>query len=159
LTELSATVQRLRAALAADPESLDYASLAAPARPEAVAGLPGGLGDVLALTDGPRCGAVICWPVAALPKNQFYCDDAGGTEDWLCFGVNSDDPLLVRRDTGVVWYHPETGYERTPESPFVQLADDVPSFFEEYVFGPGYLRIAYEDEWAALLRAQGLIPG
>jgi hypothetical protein len=149
-------VERLASALAEDPESVDYAQLRPPAPAALVADLPGRLGDVLSLTDGPRCGTVICFPAAKLGKNQFYCDEVGGPEDWFCFGVNSDDPLFVRKDSGEVWWFPPTGTQRWMSERFEQLADDVPAFFRDHVFGPGYRQLGGEDRWWRLLREQGL---
>jgi hypothetical protein len=154
VTELREVVDRLRAALAADPESLDYAGLPAPAA--TVPELPGRLGEVLRLSNGPRCGSVICFPVAKLPKNQFYADEVGGPEDWFCFGVNADDPLFVRRDSGEVWWFPPTGTPRWMSERFERLAADVPAFFTDYVFGPRYRELSGEDAWYSLLRDQGL---
>jgi hypothetical protein len=156
LPELSETVARLRAALAADPESIDYAALPGPARdiPE----LPGRLGEVLALTNGPRCGSVICWTVANLARNQFYCDGVGGREEWLCFGTNDDDPMFIHRGTGTVWWYPPSGVDRTPDDPIRELTQDAPRFFQDYAFGPGYPELAVaEDPWWRVLREQGII--
>jgi hypothetical protein len=157
MSDLTAIVDRMRAALATNPELSIYASLPPPAVASGLADLPSGVVEVLAVTDGPRCGAIIWWSAAELPEFQFYCDEVGGEDDWLCFAVNNDDPIYVRRDSGEVWWWNTPDTERWVGGQFERLTDDVRTFFREYTFGSGYLQIAYDDQWYELLRAQGLV--
>lgn len=157
--ELDRLVAAVRVALARDPDAPIYSDLPPPADPARLVGLPGRLGEVLAVTDGPQCGTVICWRADQLPGKQFYTEEAGGERDWLCFGVNSDDPLYIARASGEVWWWDPQESGRFDGGRPSRLTDDVPAFFQQYVFGPGYLTIARPDQWWDALAAAGLVAG
>lgn len=91
-----------------------------------------------------------------MPDYTHVSDDPGG---WYVFGRLHDEPLLLHRQTGAVWYFPPTsGDEWYMREEFEGVATDLDSFLAYYVFGAGYAEVAFEepDEWWAFLGAHDL---
>jgi hypothetical protein len=82
-------------------------------------------------------------------------------ESWFCFGrVNRpyEDPLFINRLDGSVWSFPSTGYIWLENDQFLQFAESLGSFLENYVFGPGYLTFSgasKREKWWHLLQCIG----
>ncbi|KWW98056.1 hypothetical protein C3Y87_14535 [Carbonactinospora thermoautotrophica] len=163
MKSLKETIEAVRAALAEVEDSVILGRFPAGCSdPTALADVPEGLRELLRITDGPRCGVVVLFPAADLPRHQYYCDEVeGGQEAWLCFGVVADEPLMLQRATGQVWWFPDTGVAWYDSDRFECLAKDVATFFTEHVLGEGYARLApsgAEDEWYGFLRDHGFVP-
>ncbi|AVT38346.1 SUKH-4 family immunity protein [Plantactinospora sp. BB1] len=164
--ELRELIAELRTDLEADrPATLAWAQInqGAPAD-EIPAELPRSVRDLLETADGLLAGAFDLPSVAHLDDIQYYIAQmpeftgvADEPAEWLVFGTLSDEPLLIRRDSGAVWYLPaETTDEWFMRELFLDVAPDLDSFLGYYVFGPGYAEIGAEDRWWAFLGEQGL---
>lgn len=170
-TELRELVAELRTDLEADqPATLAWARIneGAPAD-KLPADLPQPVRELLETADGILAGAVDLPTVAGLDDIQYYVEQMPGftgvadePAEWLVFGTLHDEPLLIRRDTGAVWYFPaETTDEWFMRELFVDVAPDLDSFLAYYVFGAGYGEMgADDDKWWGFLDEHGLtIPG
>ncbi|TNH27912.1 hypothetical protein FHG89_16740 [Micromonospora orduensis] len=165
--ELRQLIGELRADLVEDePASLEYAHFGEGAAIDAVpAGLPTDLRDLLLVADGLRAGLVELASTSTLAGIQYHLDHAPDfstiPEDragWLVIGTCGDDPILMDRGTGAVWYFPPTGTEWFMSDTFEELAPDLGSFVDYYVLGPGYAELTPSDDlWFAFLDEQGLL--
>jgi hypothetical protein len=128
------------------------------------ADLPPGLREMLELSDGPWGGAVVLFPTDQLVKQHFSCDDLDLIDDptaWLRVGTVSDEPLLLHRKTGELWWFPDTGTLWYMSDRFELLVPDMETFVAGYLLGRGYRDIAPnpDDGWYAFLRDLGLVTG
>lgn len=158
--DLAERVTALRAALDEMPDAITFASLPPGLAPgEGPDDLPAGLHELLSMTNGPAGGAIVVFAAEEVAEQQFYPEHLqGGTEAWLCFGTVSDEPLMLRRDSGEVWWFPDTGTVYWMSDRFERLTPDVMSFAERYLFGPGYRELVpdEDDRWWQFLRQQDL---
>jgi len=88
-----------------------------------------------------------------------YEEESGFSEKkWYCIGKVVDDPLFLRRDTGEVWYFPDTGVPWQDSDRFEVAARTLSEFVEQFLFGPRYATLCPRDEaWLSVLREVGLI--
>ena len=161
--DLAQRVARLRAELEEIPDAITFADLPPGLSPGAGPGdLPAGLRALLEITNGPACGSALVFRAERVPDKQFYLADDldGGPEAWLCFGNVIDRPLLLRRDTGGVWWYPDTGVEYWRSDRFESLAPTVPAFADHYLFGEGYATLRPGgDRWYEFLRRHSVALG
>jgi len=161
MRELVRRVARIREVLDHHPDGpvLGYFP---PGRVVSESDLPPGLAEVLAVTDGPWVGDIGVFSYARQGPNR-YLEQAVAIPDgeagrWMCFGERYQEPLLVHRDTGEVWWFPENGVVWPDNPEFRKLTDTVEEFVVHYMLGPGYLDICVapdDDEWARLLGELG----
>lgn len=154
---LEERVATLRAELERDADSVLFADLppgAADAR--VLEQLPAGHSRVLAASDGPRCGVIVWFDTGYLTSQQYFCDDLpGGPERWVCFGHNSDEPLVIERATGAVWWYPPTGTLYWMSGRLEKLTDTVEAFFTDYCLGSKYPQATGDhDQWYQFLTAR-----
>ncbi|GAB3980921.1 SUKH-4 family immunity protein [Plantactinospora veratri] len=164
--ELRELIAELRTDLEADqPATLAWAQINEGAPAEEIPGdLPQSVRELLETADGILAGTFDLPSVANLDDIQYYLEQMPGftgvadeAAEWLVFGTLSDEPLLIRRDSGAVWYFPaETTDEWFMRELFLDVAPDLDSFLAYYIFGAGYGEIGSEDRWWAFLDQQGL---
>jgi len=166
-SELRELIAELRTDLAAgQPATLAWAQLNEGAPADKIpADLPQPVRELLETADGILAGAFDLPAVANLDDIQYYLDYvpeftgvAAEPAEWLVFGTLHDEPLLIRRDTGAVWYLPaETTDEWFMRELFLDVAPDLDSFLAYYVFGAGYGEIGADDDtWWGFLDAHDL---
>ncbi|MEU7613964.1 SUKH-4 family immunity protein [Micromonospora sp. NPDC049204] len=165
--DLRELIAELRTDLEADqPATLVWAEIydGAPAD-QIPAALPRSVRELLETTNGLRAGSFDLRGTDLLGDVQYYIElmpEFTGVADepgeWLVFGTLSDEPLLIRRDTGAVWYLPaETTDEWFMRETFLEVAPDLDSFLAYYVFGAGYGEVGSDnDDWWGFLDEQGL---
>jgi SUKH-4 immunity protein of toxin-antitoxin system len=154
--ELRELIAELRTDLETDqPATLAWAQINAGAPAGTVpARLPEQVRELLETADGVLAGAFDLPAAASLKDIQYYIEHMPGftgvaaePAEWLVFGTLSDEPLLIRRDTGAVWYFPaETTDEWFMRELFLDLAPDLDSFLAYYVFGAGYGEVGHDDD-------------
>ncbi|WP_444947734.1 SUKH-4 family immunity protein [Micromonospora ureilytica] len=165
--ELRELIAELRTDLEADqPATLVWAQLNEGAPADQIpAGLPQSVRELLETANGLRAGGFDLRSAARLDRIEYYLElmpEFTGVADepaeWLVFGTLNDEPLLIRRDTGAVWYFPaETTDEWFMREAFFEVAPDLDSFLSYYVFGAGYGEVdSDDDEWWGFLDEQGL---
>ncbi|MEU4474962.1 SUKH-4 family immunity protein [Micromonospora sp. NPDC023888] len=169
--ELRELIAELRTDLEADqPATLVWAQINAGVPADTIpTELPRPVRELLETADGIRAGAFdlpdavhigdIQYHLAHLPEFTGVADEPS---EWLVFGLLHEEPLLIRRDTGAIWYFPaETTDEWFAREFFLDVAPDLDSFLAYYVFGAGYGEIGFDDdEWWGFLGEQGLtVPG
>ncbi|MEU5962190.1 SUKH-4 family immunity protein [Micromonospora parva] len=165
--ELRELIAELRTDLEADqPATLVWAQINEGASAEQIpAGLPQSVRELLETADGIRAGSFDLPAAEHIGKIQGYLEQmpeftgvADESAEWLVFGTLKEEPLLIRRDTGAVWYFPEeTTDEWFMREAFLEVAPDLDSFLAYYMFGAGYGEVAYDDdEWWGFLDEQGL---
>ncbi|MEE6261559.1 hypothetical protein [Plantactinospora sonchi] len=156
----------MRADLEADqPATLLWAQIhqAAPAH-EIPAEVPRPVRELLEVADGVRAGDVELWGTAdvdyrrvmlgSMPELTGVSDEPA---DWYYLGDLAREPLLLRRDTGAVWWFPRTsGDPFYARDEFEELMPNLEYFLAGYVFGPLYLDAATDDEWWEFLDRHGL---
>lgn len=152
-------------ALDSVPDSYMFATFGPGAR-EAMPDIPEGLRDLLILADGLNAGEVKIFPYRELERNQFYLNDpdtlrlmGGDLSTWLCFGLNTDFPLVIERTAGSVWWFPETWLEYSfMATRFEQLAEDMDEFVDRFILGDGYRQLTgVRDWWLDFLHDHGLV--
>jgi hypothetical protein len=159
--ELGARIERVRAALARRPDGYTIGAF-----PDGLSfedgpvGLPPALCEVLSMSDGARGGVVVLFSANRLINQNFSCDGLDVIDDpgvWLRVGTNDDEPLLLHRQTGELWWFPDNGTVWYMSDRFELLAPDMVSFVGKYLLGDGYLDISpAPDDWYAFLRDHGL---
>ncbi|MET8043719.1 SUKH-4 family immunity protein [Micromonospora sp. NPDC005215] len=169
--DLRELIAELRTDLEADqPATLYWAQIHEGAPADTIpAELPQSVRELLETADGIRAGAFDLAGAANIYADQHYLEHmpeftgvADEPHEWLVFGRLHEEPLLIRRDTGAVWYFPaETTDEWFAREFFLEVAPDLDSFLAYYVFGAGYGEIGYDhDGWWGFLGEQGLtVPG
>jgi hypothetical protein len=154
MSELRRRVDRIRTVLAERPDGIKIGKFP-PGHAGADGELPPGLADVLAITDGPRGGDIVVHSRAELAQQRFELIGVEAVTDpdvWMRFATLNDEPLLVHRETGEVWWFPDTGVVWMDSTEFEKLTDDVETFMTDCMLGDGYLDICVtDDEWARLL--------
>lgn len=69
----------------------------------------------------------------------------GGVGRWFVFGDIQQNPLLLDRETGHVWWFSDLDIAWYTDDPplrsFTLLADTFTEFFLDVIAGPGYCRI------------------
>jgi len=164
--ELRELIAELRNGLEADrPATLAWAQINEGARADKIlSGLPQPVRQLLETADGILAGAFDLPAVADIGDIQYYIQQmpaftgvADEPAEWLVIGTLNDEPLLIRRDTGVIWYFPaETTDEWFTRELFLDVAPDLDSFLAYYVFGAGYGEVGFDDEWWGFLDERGL---
>ncbi|WP_433131281.1 SUKH-4 family immunity protein [Micromonospora sp. CA-240977] len=169
--DLRELIAELRTDLeAAQPATLVWAQIDQGAPADTIpAELPQSVRELLETADGILAGAFDLPGAANINDLQSHLDSmpeftgvADEPSEWLVFGRLHDEPLLIRRDTGAVWYFPaETTDEWFAREFFLEVASDLDSFLAYYVFGAGYGEIGFDhDDWWGFLGEQGLtVPG
>ncbi|MEU8211494.1 hypothetical protein AB0B85_20135 [Micromonospora sp. NPDC049044] len=169
--DLRELITELRTDLEADqPATLYWAQIHEGAPAEKIpAELPQSVRELLETADGIHAGSFDLFDAKEIDNHQYCLDhmpEFTGVADephkWLVFGQLSDEPLLIRRDTGSVWYFPaETTDEWFAREFFLEVTLDLDSFLAYYVFGAGYGEIGSDkDGWWNFLVEQGLtVPG
>ncbi|GIF12784.1 SUKH-4 family immunity protein [Actinoplanes teichomyceticus] len=168
--ELRELIAGLRAELEGGrPATLVWAQINAGAPADEIpAGLPRPVRELLAAADGILAGAFDLPAAAELPGIQYHLETMPGftriadePQRWLVFGTLHEEPLLLDRETGAVWYFPDAdGDEWFMRERFDNVASGLDEFVGHYVFGPGYGRIAFDDdEWWEFLSRHGLTEG
>ena len=166
-TELSELIAELRTDLEADqPATLVWAQINEGAPADKIpADLPQQVRELLETADGIRASAFDLRGAKQMDNIQYYIEHmpeftgvADEPAEWLVFGTLHEEPLLIRRDTGAVWYLPaETTDEWFMRELFLEVAPDLDSFLAYYVFGAGYGEIGFDnDEWWGFLGEQDL---
>lgn len=165
--ELRELIAELRTDLeAGQPTTLAWAQINEGAPADQIpAELPQPVRELLATANGILAGAFDLPALADLDDVQYYIEQmpeftgvADEPAEWLVIGTLNDEPLLIRRDTGAVWYFPaETTDEWFMREMFLDVAPDLDSFLAYYVFGAGYGEVAFDDdEWWGFLDEHGL---
>ncbi len=133
MTELDEIVGTLRTALADIPAAVTFADL------------PNGRAIGSESAEIPPA-------MSELDDNQFYCDElAGGTTNWLCYGMIDDNPLFLNRADEDVWWFPGGVADRI-NGRLARLADDLATFVTRYLFGEQYPEVVTggaQDRWYA----------
>ncbi|HEY8533280.1 MAG TPA: hypothetical protein VIL44_05310 [Micromonospora sp.] len=157
MSELIRRVERIREVLAQRPDGIKLGDFP-PGRTVSDSDLPPGLAEVLAVTDGARGGDIVVYSHERLKEQDIPFEQAaaipeGEADRWLCFGTLNYEPLLVHRETGEVWWFPDTGVLWWQSEEFRKLTDSVAEFVVNYLLGSGYLDICVggDDDWARLL--------
>lgn len=163
--DLPTAVGRIRAALGQEPDSYTFARFPPGLPPGSGPDLPPPLREVLEITNGPRAGVVALAPAERIPQIQYYleyCDEvetiSSNPSAWICIGTISDEPLLLRRDTGEVWWFPDTGTLWYMSDRFERLTPDLTTFMIHHLLGAGYRQLSPlpDDDWHRFLRKLGL---
>ena len=170
--ELRRRIELLRTALEADPQIATAGEL-----PPGAASIPPvdepleQHRQLLLLTDGPSLGPFFFSRYSRLESNQWLADDyPGGRDRWLCIGRLDDEPILLDRRSGeVYWIYPDT-----PDDIVEAFSDpddrshcfgDLDGFLLNDVLGDRY-KLHYddnegydyaEDEWYQLLKHHGFV--
>lgn len=160
-------IELLRTALEADPRGMVIGEI-----PPGAAAIPPvdeplqQHRQFLLLTDGPRCGPFVFWSYSQLEADQWILDDyPGGRDRWLSIGRLDDEPILLDRRSGeVYWIFPGT-----PDDIVEWLSDpddrshcfgELNYFLLNDVLGDRY-REHYDDyaddEWYQLLQRYGFV--
>lgn len=151
--------------MAADlQDTLSFAQFNGGAAPGKIPdGLPTDLRELLLVVDGIRAGSIDLASSEGLAGVQYYLDDvpeyvpaADDPDRWMVVGTKNDEPLLMERDTGSIWYFPPTGTEWFMGDRFESLAQNLTTFLHHFVFGPGYGALVGNDRWSEFLDRQGL---
>ncbi|MBY8875049.1 hypothetical protein K7640_24785 [Micromonospora sp. PLK6-60] len=164
--DLRELIVEVRAELAADqPATLVWAQIeqAAPAD-KIPAEVPQPVRELLEVADGVRAGDFELWGTAdvdyrrdMLGNMPEFTGVADEPAEWYYLGDLAREPLLLRRDTGAVWWFP-----RTSDDPFYvrgefeELMPTLEYLLAAYVFGPLYADVAAQDEWWEFLDEHGL---
>jgi hypothetical protein len=151
---MQAEIDAARVRLDQIPDGITFADLPLGASPAEVRNLPGDLGDLLLVSDGPRCQTIVVYPSHAVQGLQYLCEDlAGGAERWFCFGHVEDNPLLIERDSGHVYQFPHPVAMWRISDKLECLAESVVEFFTHYALGERYLSVAPQGgRWYDFLR-------
>jgi hypothetical protein len=106
----------------------------------------------LRFSDGGSFGAVDIWSSQELAPNQYRAEwSASGREQQVEVGQLVYEPVFLRRSDGAVLLPEFEGAKPVA----------IPNFdilLEEYVFGPGYVRLfegAEQEDWYEFLRSCG----
>jgi hypothetical protein len=168
-------VSRLRVALAQAEGPFPAADLPSGLGSRPIpAGVPAAYAAFLRICNGASCGHVgeiqlfAATDVEAFqfrPEDEEWLPLPGGLDRWFRFGTLQENPLLLDRDTGRVWWFSDLTIVWYTDDPplrsFAPLADTFDDFFFDVVAGPGYARVLgpIDDEmrsWQALLDRLGL---
>lgn len=152
---LQGKIEAIRQALGDTADSHLIAEFApAVERRDGLTGLPEGLAELLAVSNGIRAGVITIFPYEDIPARQFMIEDLPavpqGGERFLCFAMGADFPLAIERSSGAVWWFPELDAEDYfMTDRFEQLTDDVDHFVDYYVTGEGYRQFSggSPDSW------------
>ncbi|MEV0156368.1 hypothetical protein AB0H57_21950 [Micromonospora sp. NPDC050686] len=156
--ELRRRVERIRAVLADRDDGIVLGDFP-PGRTVEAAGLPPGLAEVVAITEGPRAGDLVLLKADRIGEPEIPLDevaaDVPDPGNWVHVGARNYEPLLANATTGEVWWFPDTGVVWYESHLFEKLADNPADLVLDYLLGDGYLDIAGPDDWSALLVALG----
>lgn len=129
-------------------------------------GIPEPLLAVLRASNGPWAFTFLVHPADEVAGGQAVLDLATGYEEitsdpdrWLAIGSVEDEPLLMDRRTGEVWWFPDTGTPWYMSDEFEVLAADPLELVDDYLLGDRYLEVATDEEWFEVLRRAGLVTG
>ncbi|KUL30814.1 hypothetical protein [Actinoplanes awajinensis] len=170
--DLRELIEELRTDLEADqPASLSWAQIDAGAPDARIpADVPEPVRDLLAVADGILAGAFdlagtahIAYRQAMLADLPAFTGVGAAPAAWYFLGTLMEEPVLLRRDTGAVWWFPQTsGDPYYAREEFEELMPNLEYFLAYYVFGPGYADVGFEDdEWWGFLDEHDLttVPG
>jgi hypothetical protein len=116
--------------------------------------------ELYRVLDGVYFGVFALFSSKDVLESQYLTESIeGGRETWFCFGTIIDDPVILQRATGEVWWFPPEQNRvwwdgGSPE----RISSDPLEFMDEFVFGPGYARIGADlkqDRWWDLLETLG----
>ncbi|MDR7276601.1 SUKH-4 family immunity protein [Catenuloplanes atrovinosus] len=165
--DLRELIEELRADLeAGQPETLSWAEIQGAVPSDKIPDdVPQPVRELLEVADGILAGAFSLSSTRTYGYFQSVLGDMPGftrvsdePDKWFVFGRLHEEPLLLHRETGAVWYFPRTdGDEWYMREEFEGVASDLDSFLAYYVFGAGYAELgADDDEWWNFLADQGV---
>ncbi|MET8262764.1 hypothetical protein ABZU92_02115 [Micromonospora arida] len=164
--ELRELIVELRADLEADqPATLLWAQVAQGASADKIpAEVPQPVRELLEVADGLRAGGFELWGTAdvdywqgMLGSMPEFTGVAEEPAEWYYLGDLAREPLLLRHDTGAVWWFPRTsGDPFYAREEFEELMPNLEYFLAGYVFGPLYIDVAGDDGWWRFLDEHGL---
>ncbi|MEV6343274.1 hypothetical protein [Actinoplanes sp. NPDC051851] len=176
--ELRELIEELRTDLAvtgAGAEAWAHINAGAPAE-RIPAGTPQPVRELLEVADGIGAGPFELISLGMydhyqgllqhMPDFTGVADDPGA---WFHLGTMDEEPLLLRRDTGEVWWVPPTSTDEWfAREEFAMAMPSLEFFLVLYVFGPRYADVAFDefeneetDRWWAFLEEHDLttVPG
>ncbi|GAA2711580.1 hypothetical protein [Actinoplanes palleronii] len=165
--DLRELIEELRADLVADRDNtVSWGNLSPGASPGTIPPtVPQPVRELMEVTEGISAGGFYFPHIPTSTKMQGELEDmpeytgvAAESSEWFYLGRIKEEPLLLRRDTGAVWYFPEVSTDEWfMREAFQQIAPDLDSFLGYYVFGAGYAEIGFDDDdWWRFLEEQDL---
>ncbi|KUL23959.1 hypothetical protein [Actinoplanes awajinensis] len=165
--DLRELIEELRVDLVADEENTySWGNIYAGASPDTIpATVPQPVRELMEVAESIAAGGFYLPGISSSAKMQRgleimpeYTGVAAEHAAWFNLGRIKEEPLLLRRDTGAVWYFPEVSTDEWfIREAFQQIAPDLDSFLAYYVFGPGYAEIGFDDDdWWRFLQEQDL---
>ncbi|MGG3889849.1 hypothetical protein [Metabacillus fastidiosus] len=110
----------------------------------------------LTLSDGARCGVIDLWSYNELPLHQFHASElTGGVEKWVEIGQVLYGPLVIEKNSGLIYYFHEYYSESMGEN-----LGNFNYFMLNYVFGQKYgelLPDSHLEDWYSFLKRIDLI--
>ena len=149
---LTGVVQRLGEALRRleppfGPEELD----APVSANEPLDGIPAEYVAFLRLADGASCGTageIHLWSADRClhwDREQYVTGELpGGAEWWFAIGDILQNPVVIERATGQVWWYSNLNivwYTDVKLTSFAKAADNLVEFINHFILGPGYAEI------------------
>ncbi|MGW5556954.1 SUKH-4 family immunity protein [Micromonospora sp. NPDC003944] len=165
--DLRELIEELRVDLAADEDrTVSWGKISAGAPADKIpAEIPQPVRELMEVAESIAAGAFYLPGISSsasfqtgLPMMPDFTGVAAEPDQWYEFGRLKEEPLLLRRDSGAVWYFPEISTDEWfAREAFEQIAPDLDSFLAYYVFGAGYAEIGYDDDdWWRFLEEQDL---
>jgi hypothetical protein len=165
--DLRELIEELRADLVADEDNtVSWGSLSQGASPGTIpADVPQPVRELMEVTESIAAGGFYLPGISSSAKMQSglelmpeYTGVAAEPAEWFYLGRLHEEPLLLRRDTGSVWFFPAVSTDEWfMREAFQEIAPDLDSFLDYYVFGPGYAEIGQNDDnWWRFLGEQDL---
>jgi hypothetical protein len=156
--DLRELIEHLRATLEADqPATLSFALIGDGAPADQIpAEVPEPVRDLLEVADGIDAGDFtlagtgnIAYRQQGLEIMPDFTGVAAEPGEWYYLGTLSQEPVLLRRDTGAVWWFPQTSTDAYyAREEFEEAMPNLEYFLVYYVFGPGYADVGSDhDGW------------
>ncbi len=155
--DLRELIAELRADLEADqPATLLWAQIDQGAPTDRIpADVPQPVQELLEVADGVRADDFELWGTADVDyrRNMLghmpeFTGAAEEPAEWYYQGNLAQEPVLLRRDTGAIWWFPPTsGDPFYAREEFEELMPNLEYFLACYVFGPRYVDFGADDEW------------
>ncbi|WP_262285422.1 hypothetical protein [Micromonospora sp. MA102] len=159
---LTDSVRRIAVVLGRLPPPYGPLELPPPISPdEPLDDIASGYAEFLRLADGAVCGGtgdIRLWSAASVRQTPWVADDLpGGAARWCAVADLLENPVLVERATGEVWWFSDLNvvwYTDVELASFAKLADDLAGFIDYLILGPGYaqhLSSGPDDPWLQAL--------
>ncbi|MGC4870060.1 hypothetical protein ACLQ3B_31995 [Micromonospora sp. DT53] len=165
--DLRELIEELRADLLADEDNtVGWGEISAGAPADKIpAEIPQPVRELMEVAESIAAGRFYLPGISSSARMQSglkimpeYTGVAAEPDEWFYLGRLSEEPLLLRRDSGAVWYFPQVSTDEWfIREAFQQIAPDLDSFLAYYVFGAGYAEIGSDDDnWWRFLEEQDL---